>query len=341
MPRIPTYHEGNLSYSADSCDPVRNAVEEGNIFLKAFARGQYPGSRIPQNVLPGLRTIGYWDVTTEQHWGLNWHRNEGVEISFLLNGQNVYETGSGRWELNAGDIMLCPPWQVHRIGGPNIGIGTLLWFIIDTRTRRQSHGPKWPSWIILSEKDKNDLIALLFRNPSRAFSLPEKHIATWKKLYRILRDVKEELPISRLAITVNEILYDVLEFHRETGANPGKTKNRSELMVQDFFKGLESVPGQLEHSWTLHEMASLCRISPFHFSRCCHRLMNLSPIHVLNRLRVRRAKELIESRPELSLTEIALSCGFSTSQYFATVFKKWTGKTPSEYKQETVVEDKK
>jgi AraC family L-rhamnose operon regulatory protein RhaS len=35
----------------------------------------------------------------------------------------------------------------------------------------------------------------------------------------------------------------------------------------------------------------------------------------------------------LSVTEIALACGFNTSQYFATCFRKYSGCTPNDYRQ--------
>jgi AraC family L-rhamnose operon regulatory protein RhaS len=334
MFRVPFYQEGNAAYCADRCLPLVEAAEQSEVVLKSFARGQYPGQPIPKNALNGLRTVGFWSAVTEQHWGLDWHRNEGIEITFLLNGKNRYETSSGSWELQVGDMVFCPPWQIHRIGNPNVSIGTLLWFMIDTKTRQSSQTPKLPSWIILSEKDRNKLIRHLLYSPSQVVHLSEKFILSWKKLYRILRDAGQECPVSALAITINELLYDFLNVQEMNNKSMASNElPRSIEMVQTFFQELASIPEQLEHPWTLQEMSRLCRISPTRFSLCCRQLMNLSPLNVLNQLRIRQAEAMIRNEPQKSITKIAMQCGFTTSQYFATIFKKWTGKTPTEYKK--------
>ena len=57
-----------------------------------------------------------------------------------------------------------------------------------------------------------------------------------------------------------------------------------------------------------------------------------SPIIHLNRLRIRKAQELLRHTGQ-SVTEIAFACGFQSSQYFARTFKQLTGgRTPRGYR---------
>jgi AraC family transcriptional regulator len=51
------------------------------------------------------------------------------------------------------------------------------------------------------------------------------------------------------------------------------------------------------------------------------------------RLRVRRAEELLAATT-LSLTEIALECGFSSHSHLTRMFRKTVGSTPSDYRRE-------
>ena len=44
------------------------------------------------------------------------------------------------------------------------------------------------------------------------------------------------------------------------------------------------------------------------------------------------AVSILNKNPELSMAEVAYSCGFATSQYFSTVFKRQEKCTPLEYK---------
>ena len=44
---------------------------------------------------------------------------------------------------------------------------------------------------------------------------------------------------------------------------------------------------------------------------------------------------LLITGTEMSFTEIAEKVGFTTSRYFSTTFKQYTGETPTQYKRET------
>jgi AraC family L-rhamnose operon regulatory protein RhaS len=331
----PKFQDGKDIYHADSCEALRKASLRREISLKAFVRGQYPGTPLANDILPGLRTVGYWNAAKEQSWGLNWHRNEGIEISFLLSGKLLFWTSSSFWEISAGDILACSPWQLHRIGNPNVEASTLLWFVIDSGSRNNHQIFRWPPWIVLSKQDLEEILSLLVYSETPTFPLPARLIASWKKLYGLLRDAKE-CPVSAVAILINEILFGLLQVLREAAKKsetPTKEKTPALKSVQRFFEELEAIPEQLAYPWTLREMAKLCRISESRFAQCCYQMTNLSPPHALNRLRIDKAKEMMQQDPELSVLQITLNCGFSSSQYFATIFRKWTGMSPTEFRR--------
>ena len=52
------------------------------------------------------------------------------------------------------------------------------------------------------------------------------------------------------------------------------------------------------------------------------------------KIRIEKAKTLIESTA-LTIAEISDMTGFASQSYFSTAFKNYTGKTPSQYKQQT------
>jgi len=93
---------------------------------------------------------------------------------------------------------------------------------------------------------------------------------------------------------------------------------------------LEQLPNYCNEPWTVDLMAEDCGLKPTRFSYYCRALTNLSPIEFLNNVRLKRAKEMIEdSECDKNLLEIALDCGFSSNQYFSTIFHKKYGKPPS------------
>lgn len=54
----------------------------------------------------------------------------------------------------------------------------------------------------------------------------------------------------------------------------------------------------------------------------------------IRKLRITKAKELLTSRPDLPIREVAFQCGFADYNYFITVFKRMTGLSPKQYCQQ-------
>lgn len=63
------------------------------------------------------------------------------------------------------------------------------------------------------------------------------------------------------------------------------------------------------------------------FKQCFH--VNFSTY--LNEFRIKKAKEMMEN-PRINVKNISIACGYTDSNYFARVFKRVTGQTPSEYR---------
>jgi AraC-like DNA-binding protein len=81
----------------------------------------------------------------------------------------------------------------------------------------------------------------------------------------------------------------------------------------------------------LRELASDVGLSPSHLSAVFVAAAGVPPHRWLLRRRVERARELLR-RTRRSITDIALSCGFSSSQHFSTVFKAQEGCTPTDFR---------
>lgn len=60
----------------------------------------------------------------------------------------------------------------------------------------------------------------------------------------------------------------------------------------------------------------------------------------INKIRLGEAARQLMSHPSYTATEIAYHCGFSSAQYFTSVFKKHFGKTPQAYRNGKVKSEK-
>jgi AraC-like DNA-binding protein len=59
--------------------------------------------------------------------------------------------------------------------------------------------------------------------------------------------------------------------------------------------------------------------------------IGMTPNDYWQRLRVDLSMELLKD-PDKSITDVAFESGFASSQYFSTVFRKYSGRSPSEYR---------
>jgi AraC-like DNA-binding protein len=97
-------------------------------------------------------------------------------------------------------------------------------------------------------------------------------------------------------------------------------------------RAIELLEVDLAKMPTLVEVAKLIGLHPTSFCRGFRQSTGLSPHRYLLVHRVNRAKEMMDDQ-RLSLTEIALECGFSSSSQFSVVFKNITGMSPREFRR--------
>ena len=322
----PIYKEHGKTYHADSCDPLIQAVENGEVELAALGRATYPGKPIPDTVLPGLQSVGYWDAKQRQRWGLPWHRNEGIELSFLDTGSMPFSVGSKQMELIPGDLAITRPWQPHRLGQPNIGIGRLYWIIVDVGVRQPHQEWKWPTWLVIMPDDLAELTAFLRENEQPVWGATGEIENCFRQIGKTVREYKSP---SRLAVYTNELLLHLLDLFREQKATRTRSLTDARRSVELF---LESLEASIQEPWTLDSMAECCGLGVTRFVHYCRKITNSTPQHYLNRLRLEAAADMLKIEAGKSIIDIALDCGFSTSQYFSTAFRKQFDCTPRQFR---------
>lgn len=82
---------------------------------------------------------------------------------------------------------------------------------------------------------------------------------------------------------------------------------------------------------TIEKIARYCYCSPSTLSHVFAKNYGMTIGKLIQTVRCDHAKELLRES-SLSITQIALECGFSNRDYFTAIFKKITGYTPTEYR---------
>lgn len=91
---------------------------------------------------------------------------------------------------------------------------------------------------------------------------------------------------------------------------------------------------------SLEDLAREAGMSRFNFCRRFHKECGLPPMRWLWNFRTQLAAEFILLDPRWSLTDIAFSCGFTSSAHFSRSFKAAFGKSPSQFKKEALANEK-
>ena len=95
---------------------------------------------------------------------------------------------------------------------------------------------------------------------------------------------------------------------------------------------IQEIENNIQNSnFKIEDLADTQHISRTVFYRKIKSLTGISPIDLIQEIRIRKATEYLE-KGELRISEIAYRCGFSSPQYFSRVFKEKTGHSPSEHK---------
>ena len=106
--------------------------------------------------------------------------------------------------------------------------------------------------------------------------------------------------------------------------------NKNEQFLQTLTAFMETNMGNEDIG--VDDLLTATGMSRSSLNRKMHELFNLSPKDFLQEARIKHACSLLR-QTDLSVKEIAYSCGFSNPHYFATCFKSSTGFTPSEFRE--------
>lgn len=85
---------------------------------------------------------------------------------------------------------------------------------------------------------------------------------------------------------------------------------------------------------SIHDLAKMCLLSESTFRKAFLSVTGISPVQYKIQAKIHKAQNMLETMPELSITEIAANLGFHDISYFYKVFTRVTGKTPRTYRED-------
>jgi AraC-like DNA-binding protein len=240
------------------------------------------------------------------------HRN-AFEICFLVKGRQTYRVGGRDYRLRGGDVFLTFPDELHSTGDAPQEKGALYW--MNLRLPRRGG-----SFVGLPGKQGRAILRELLEIPSHHFpGSPEMkdHLDAITRLYG---EPVAPLGAARIFNHLHAFLLEVIRCSRR----PSPVRPR-----ESFQPILDRIARHPDETPRVPELAARAGLSVARFSARFKEETGVPPAEYILRAKVEEARRRLEQGRH-TVTQIAYDLGFSSSQYFATAFKRLQGRSPGE-----------
>jgi AraC-like DNA-binding protein len=263
--------------------------------------------------LVGLRTIGHATVKNAFP-PLHMHiHKDCIEIVTVVKGRQTYISDGVSHRLTGGDVFLSFLDQPHGSGENLQDINEILWMQIDMTYRDGFLGLHSVLGKTLHDRLQSisDPVSAIDRASINIL------IRAFESLSRLTRD-DIQAGQSLLVTFLNRL---------------SRSRGRSEEMEYCFKEVLRYIDENHNEPIAISTLSRMCNLSESRFKHKFTEIIGISPKQYINARRIDTAGELLRNLPASeasNVTDVAMMCGFASANYFSTVFKKYTGCTPTQ-----------
>lgn len=251
--------------------------------------------------------FGKYDYSTSQEGLFPHHHYQSIEICFMIRGRQMFHVHKEFFSLQGGDCFITYPREIHSTGGFHIEKGALIWLILGVKSGK-------------TPPELQKLIQMLIRRRVRHFKNSDQIPALLRNMIEALESPESELKILKVRNYISSLLIDCIE-----GGDRSPIRTTTPV-ISKALRAIESSFGKLYIS----DLAKMTGLSVSRFKGKFKEETGFSPQDYLLRKRIDRSIELLR-QPKANVTEVAFEMGFSSSQYFATVFKRYTRHSPKSF----------
>lgn len=237
------------------------------------------------------------------------HFHEFFEIEIILGGTGRQMLNGVEYELKRGSVYLLSPADFHSVSTDAEGLEMYNIMFDETLIT--------PS---LSER-------LLRKRGSMCVSMEERFLSRCSSLAQMIMEeiADAEADAGTCVRDLMECLMLTLLRYSRDNAPSSTPHGFAEVALRYLYTHFREKP-------SVEEISEVCGYTPNYFSRLFHSLTGRSYTDFLNTLRINHAVMLLRST-QMSVTEIAFGCGFSSLSNFYRVFREQTGEVPLEYRR--------
>lgn len=269
-----------------------------------------------QHRIPGLGNFAYWNLSKATTPAPLHHHSDIVEMHCLIKGKRVCQVGDDTYTVTGNELFLTFPFEAHSTESYHLSPCSFYGIQIDLKDREHLLG--------LNREYSLALYEILSTLELRHFRYTPQEQRLLKLAFENISDGDPgalQLGVQYLSC----FLFKIPEFIpiRQT---------EKKIFDENIKRVLEYIDMHYREALPLQELSVLSGYSLSRFKIKFKEEVGVTPAYYIIYKKLEYAKKLLETT-DISITQIAMDAGFSSSNYFGTVLRKYTSSTPSEYRK--------
>lgn len=243
------------------------------------------------------------------------NHQECTEFVFMIRGCQTYQVGPKRYSVSGGEVFTVFPWEVHSTGGMPEEKAVFYYLIVDLKALCEKY-------TVCMDGDRMEFQKALSSPRKRILKAPKWYVDSCSRIFGLL-EKDTFCQDTKIRNLLSELLIDLAEGTENTSAEKNyaleKTLNYIEKHIKEplEMKGLAEISGH----------------SVSRFQKEFREATGIPPREYILRRKIELCQDELKHSAK-TFTEIAYEYGFSSSQYFSTVFRRFCCITPSQYRQQ-------
>ena len=264
-------------------------------------------------------------VSTRTEEEENYHAHDFIEFAVIMGGRGRFYIDGKNYEVEEGDLILLNPGTYHR-----------------SRAGYSKEGLKecYIGFSKVSFKGCESGYFPLFKNNQKIMKMTDKMKKNIFQICNAMNKEARECGAGRYFMLKAYLIQALCMINREQREEKQEGEGKGYIfqstgkkyVVQQIMKYMEE---NYQEKISLEQIAANMYLSSFYIAKIFKSETGDTPINYLIRLRMEKAKEILEISPEEPIKEVAAAVGYSDAYHFSKLFKKHYGISPLYYKKES------
>jgi AraC-like DNA-binding protein len=287
--------------------------------------GQQPTFAGADFGIPEVAFFGYYQFRSAVPTSDSWEEHGGIEIVFMQSGEACWDLPEDHFSMTTGSqALIIPAGRRHRIANGVYTPCRLLWMVFKPLNEAVDKAR-----LFLGSEVEG--LFQMAEGHERPVDLPETSHRMLGELCSRLTDERLLIGSAPIVAEVRSRVYSLVTSLWEITSSGRHSGEQSRLVRRAAAMLRDSTDATADRDDNIEDVARRLGYGKSRLYSLFTHEVGMAPNDYRQRVRIKRCCERLTKTSD-SITTIGIESGFQSSQYFARVFKKYVGLTPSDYR---------